>query len=189
MFRVRFALAAAGAASVVAAGLATSPAFAATSAPAAARTAAIPHGCSAPSFYETSGGHRYFVVKQPIKKWTVSGNRGLDLTMQVGKGTQVGSTYTTTWGTGVGVNIKFITASAHSDVSKQIQNAVTTSTNLSASHLVKNYAVISFGAWGYSYNWERGYISGGPSKCVVHITSKGTAKSPASAPGFNLTGS
>ena len=186
MFLAKFALAAAGAATVMAAGLASSPAYAATSSPV---KAAAPAGCTAPSFYETSNGHHYFIVKQPAKRWTVSGNAGLTLTMQVGAGTQVGSSYTTSWGSSVGVSIKFISAAAHSEVSNQIQNAVTTSTNLSAQYKVVRFATLEFGAWGYSYNWEKGYISGGPTKCVVHITAKGTATSPASAPGFNRIGS
>ncbi|MBV9794105.1 MAG: hypothetical protein JO016_09210 [Actinobacteria bacterium] len=186
MFRSKFAVAAAGAATLTAAGLAASPAFAATS---AGRAAASPMACHAPSFYETSGGHHYFVVKKPTHDWTVSGAAGLDLTMQVSKGTQVGSTYTTSWGDSVGVNIKFISAAAHAEVSNAIQNTVTTGTNLSAHYTVRKFATIEFGAWGYSYNWEKGYIAGGPSKCVVHITAKGTATSPASAPGFNRIGS
>jgi hypothetical protein len=190
MFLAKFALAAAGMATAMAAGLASSPAYAATGAASSAvKAGATPHGCTAPSFYETSNGHYYFIVKQPTKKWTVSGDAGITLTMQVGAGTQLGSTYTTSWGDSVGVNIKFISAAAHSEVSKAIQNAVTTSTNLSASYKVLKHATLEFGAFGYSYNWEKGYISGGPSKCVVHITAKGTATSPASAPGFHRTGS
>jgi len=189
MFLSKTAVAVTGAAAVMAAGLASSPAFATTAAPATAKTAAEPHACSAPSFYETSGGHYYFIVKPPASKWSVSGDKGIDLTMQVSKGTQVGSTYTTTWGDSVGVSIKFITVSAKADVSNAIQSAVTTSTTLTGHYLPKKFATLEFGAWGYSYKWERGYIAGGPSKCVVHITAKGTATSPANSPGFHVVGS
>jgi hypothetical protein len=190
MFLSKFALAAAGAATVMAAVVASSPAYAATAAPSnAVKAAATPASCTAPPFYETWGGHHYFDVKKPAHNWSVSGSAGFDLTMAVSKGTVVGSTYTTTWGDTVGVSIKFISASAHADVSKAIQNQVTLGTSLTAKYTVKHFATIEFGAWGYSYNWERGYIAGGPTKCVVHITSKGTASSPASAPGFDRIGS
>jgi hypothetical protein len=189
MFLSKFALTAAGAATVMAAGLASAPAYAASDSPAAVKSGATPAGCSAPSFYETSGGHHYFIVDKPAKKWTVSGPAGLTLNMQVSKGTTLGSTYTTSWGDSVGVSIKFISAAAHAEVSNAIQNSVTTGTNLTATYTVKHFATIEFGAWGYSYNWEKGYIAGGPTKCVVHITAKGTASSPASAPGFDRIGS
>jgi hypothetical protein len=66
---------------------------------------------------------------------------------------------------------------------------VSNSVTKSDSYKVKHYAVLEYGAWGYTYQWDRGYISGRPGKCVVHITAKGTAKSPASTPGFDVIGS
>lgn len=184
MRKARFLLAAAVAVTATA-GLSMAPAHAATDATAGAQ---VPHGCAAPFFLEVSNAHHYFVDK-PGGAYNLAGSAGVTLTMTVARGTTVGTQYTATTGNTVGLSAEILSLQARKDFSNSIQNSVTNTVTVSGSYKVTKYAVLHYGAAGYEYSWEKGYIAGGPSKCVVHITGKGTAKSPASTPGFNVTGS
>jgi hypothetical protein len=186
MFSAKLALTAAGAIAAAAAAVAPVAASAATTS--AAQPAAAPRGCTSPPFYETWGGHPIFVPK-PGKPYRTSGSAGQTIGLSIGGGSQVTTTETITSGKNGGISLFGIALSADKDVSKAIQVTVSNSFTKSTSYKVKHFATLQYGAWGYTYHWERGYLSGTPTKCVIHITARGTARSPASNPGFDRTGS
>jgi hypothetical protein len=183
----KLALAAAGA--VAAAAVCLSP-VAANAAATAPTSTQAPQGCPGGFHYYAWNGHHYFLVK-PGGKYSVAGSAGITLHMTIGTGTLVGTQVQKTWGTSTGFSAVGVSVAAHSDISNQIQNQVTNSVTLQGDYTVKKYAVLSYGAWGYEYDWEMGSLTPAPPNghCVFHLKAKGTAKSPAQTPGFHVSGS
>ena len=172
MFSAKRALATAGAFAVVAAGL-TGTAHAAT---------VSPRGCTNHSYFSTWGGHRIFLVKPNTRRhvYTVGAiGRGVTLHLTVSGGTTVSTEITKTWGSSVGVNIDVIAASAHSDISRAITVTRTNSVTLGADYTTHtNHGFLSYGSYGYSYEWLAGYIN---SACRAIVTARGAGKSPGPA--------
>jgi len=148
---------------------------------AAAQAAPVaPHAtCPNDKFVNAYDGKYFFIAKQSI-----SGSAGVTLTLTETAGHAVSTTYTVTTGSTAGLNIEIISASAKKDISKAIQTQVTNTSTLSGSYKVKKHATLSYGAYGYEYKWQKGFIS---NACKPVVTATGTAKSPAKAPGFDVT--
>lgn len=172
MFSTKRALAAVGVVAVAAIGL--------TSATGTAQAAvAVPRGCENVSYYSTWDGHAVFIAK-PGWRYRAEGNKGENIYLTVSRGASVTTSLTKTWGTSAGVSIIGVTISAHSDISRQIQRTVTNTTTIEGSATVKTaHGHLQYGAVGYSYKWEAGYLN---SACKAIITAKGTAMSPAHYP-------
>jgi plastocyanin len=149
-------------------------AMAAQSAPAASHAK-----CTNDKFVNAYDGKYFFYAKQ-----SVSGGAGITLTLTESAGHTVGTTYTVTSGTSAGLSLDIISGSAKKDISNAIQKQVTNTITLTGTYKVKKHAVLSYGAFGYEYKWQKGFIS---SACKVVVTAAGTAKSPAKAPGFDVT--
>ncbi len=171
MFSPKRVLATAGAVAVAAIGLAV-PAGAATAA------TANPQGCAPVSYYSTWDGHHYFIPR--IKK---AGNKGIVLRIKVGSRTTVTTKTTESGGGGVSFSVPKVVASAHANISHTIVRTVENSQAESASYKVTaSYGWLAYGAWGYTYKWDRGYIN---LACKAIVVARGTAKSPAHTPGFD----
>jgi hypothetical protein len=143
---------------------------------------AVPHAsCPNDTFVNTSDGKYFFIAKT-----STSGSAGVTLTLTISAGHTVGTTYTVTTGTSAGLSIDILSASAKKDVSNAIQSQVTNTVTMAGSYKVKTHATLSYGAYGYEYNWQKGFIN---NACKPVVTATGTAKSPAKAPGFDVSGS
>jgi hypothetical protein len=178
MFSAKRALAMSGAVAVAAVGLIGTAGT--------VRAATVsPLGCTNVHYYSTWNSHRVFVAK-PGEGYRFSGDAGMNLTLMVSAGTTVGSQFATTSGTTLGLNFEEVVLQASHDISNSIQSTATNSITVTGQYHVQYFATVYYGAWGYAYNWEAGYIN---SACKGIITARGTAESPASNPGFHHTGS
>lgn len=175
----RFRLAAIGCAVMLGTALsaagAAGPALAGTTGPALA-TAGGPDVCPAGEWYVVSNHHPYFVVH---KKVVAAG--GLQLKLSIGSGTKVTGKIDASGS----FSTSDLISKADAKIDANISYTKTADINQHAKWTVpSSWAVgwLGWGAWGYTFNWERGHYIG---SCKFIVDRHGTAKLPANSTGFD----